>query len=170
MFKFFSISVVHSGHQLVIRTPISIVGVILALILIAFAILLLVGLLSGSPFRSGQSSRGILHVLLMGGLFVLSILGAGVLVGWNTLTLDSQTHTATEEDFALWHITRRTYDFSQIERAEVYGSRNGGADRLVLVLADGHRHSLTGNTFKLGKEAAADAINSFLKTSPVADQ
>jgi len=170
MFKFFSISVIHSGHQLVIKTPISILGVVFNLIMLAFAVMLLVGLLTENPFKSGHILRGTIRILLIGGLLILSFLGSGGIIEWNTLTLDSQTHTATEEDFSWFHTTRRTYDFSQIERAEVSGSRNGGADRLVLVLADGHRHSLSANTLKFGKQAAANAINNFLQTSPVADQ
>ena len=170
MFKFFSISVIHSAHQLVIKTPISIVGVVFNLILLAFAVMLLLGLFTENPIKSGHRLRGAIRILLIGGLFVLSFLGSGGIIEWNTLTLDSQTHTATEEDFSWFHTTRTTYDFSQIERAEVYGSRNGGADRLVLVLAGGHRHSLSANTLKSGKQAAADAINSFLHTAPMADQ
>jgi len=170
MFKFFSISVIHSGHQLVIKTPISILGVVFNLVMLAFAVMLLIGLFTENPFKSGHILRGTIRILLIGGLFILSFLGSGGIIEWDTLTLDSQTHTATEEDFSWFHTTRRTYDFSQIERAEVYGSRNGGADRLVLVLADGHRHSLSANTLKFGKQAAANAINNFLQTSPVADK
>jgi hypothetical protein len=170
MFKFFSISVIHSGHQLVVKTPISIMGVVFNLIMLVFAVLLLFGLFTKNPFRSGHILRGAIHVLLIGGLFLLSFWGSGGIVEWNTLTLDSQTHTATEEDFSWFHTTRKTYDFSQIDHAEVYGSHNNGSDRLVLVFADGHRHSLSANTLKPGKQAAANAINSFLKTSTAADQ
>ena len=131
--------------------------------MLALAAILLLGLVAENPIKSGHILRGSIRILLIGGVFLLGFWGSEGIFEWNTLTLDSQTHTSTAEDFSWFHTTRRTYDFSKIERAEVYGSRNGGADRLVLVVTDDHRHALSANTLKFGKQAAVNAINNFLQ-------
>ena len=110
--------------------------------------------------------RAIGFYLLKLGVFVFVLLGFAFCVQSNDLTLNARSHTATEADrYLLFYETKSTYDLSRIQRAEVYGSRNGGADRLSLVFANGYVHPLTSNNMKFGKNEAATAINRYLVTA-----
>ena len=126
-------------------------GCVIALLLAMVLMVLLAGLTS-NPFRAAQVGRAVGFYLLKLGVFIFVLLGFAFCVQSNDLALDARSHTATETDrYLFFYKTKDTYDLSRIQRAEVYGSRNGGADRLSLVFADGHVHSLTGNNMKYAK-------------------
>ena len=165
MFNFFGISVTDQNGLLIVHTPVSILGCVFALFL-AFVLLLLLAQLTDNPFRAEEVKRAMGFYLLKLGIFLFVLLGFAFCVQSNDLTLDARSHTATETDHYLFFLkTRETYDLSRIQQAAVYGSRNGGADRLCVVFANGHVHSLTGNNMKYGKNEAAAAINRYLATA-----
>ncbi len=165
MFNFFGISVTNRDGLLIVHTPVSIMGCVFALFL-AFVLLVLLTQLIDNPFRAAQVKRALGFYLLKLGIFLFVLLGFAFCVQSNELRLDAKSHTATETDHYLFIFkTKDTYDLSRIQRAEVYGSRNSGADRLCLVFANGHVHSLTGNNMKYGKNEAAAAINNYLATT-----
>ena len=165
MFKFFGISVTRQDGLLVVHTPVSIMGCIFALLL-AFILLVLLAGLTNNPFRAARVGRAIGFYVLKLHIFIFVLLGFAFCVESNDLTLDAKSRTATEvNSYLFFYKTKNTYDLSRIQRAEVYGSRNGGADRLSLVFANGHVHSLTGNSMKYGKYEAAMAINNYLATA-----
>ena len=162
MFKFFGVSVTQQNGLLIVHNPISIVGCVIGLIL-AFVLLLCLANLTDNPLRAPQVGRAIGFYVLKLGVFLFVLLAFAFCVQSNDLTLDASSHEATDTDCYLFFLkTKTTYDLSRIRRAEVYGSRNGGADRLSLVFADGHVHSLTSNNMKYGKNEAAAAINNYL--------
>jgi hypothetical protein len=165
VFKFFGVSVTQQNGQLIVHNPISIMGCVFAVFL-AFVLLLLLTNFTDNPLRAAKVGRAVGFYVLKLGVFLLVLLAFAFSVQSNDLTLDASSHKATDTDCYLFFLkTKTTYDLSRIQRAEVYGSRNGGADRLSLVFADGHVHSLTSNNMKYGKNEAAMAINNYLATA-----
>ena len=165
MFKFFGISVTQQDGLLIVHTPVSVIGCVFALLL-AFVLLVLLAGLTNNPFRAARVGRAIGFYLLKLCIFIFVLLGLAFCVESDDLTLDAKSHTATEANsYLFFYKTKNTYDLSRIQRAEVYGSRNGGADRLSLVFANGHVHSLIGNSMNYGKYEAAMAINNYLATA-----
>ena len=164
MFKFFSVSIIQRDGLLIVHNPISLMSCVVALFL-TFVLLVLLAGLTDNPFRAAKVGRAIGFYLLKLGVFFFLLLGFAFCVQSNDLTLDAKSHTATDTDcFFFFYKTTKTYDLSRIQRAEVYGSRDGGADRLCLVFASGHVHSLTSNNSKFGNNQAAMAINNYLTT------
>ena len=133
---------------------------------LGFVLLVLLAQLTDNPFRAAQLKRAIGFYMLKLGVFAFVLLGCAFCVQSNDLTLDAKSHTATESNRYLFFLKiDNTYALARITGAEVYGSRNGGADRLTLIFSDGHVHSLTGNNMKYGKHEAAAALNDYLATA-----